>query len=203
MAYKHTVSFDITYSVQADINGSKSSWKIAEINNTTWNSFPVLYQTPQLTSCASPLRFIDERSCWLLWHALAFRHPPSTLSAVKTATSNFHRETLWPHINDKPPYHWPKQAWCVSKPWTAEDPGAGEKKGLGNVPLQREPDKHTEKEREREQWVCLTFLVLLFCYMRRPIGNGIEEAYIPPPCTHTSVANICLAHFWNGLPGPI
>lgn len=183
--------------------GQRAVQRCAEINNTTWHSGLVLYQTPQLTSCASSLLSIDERSHWLLWHALAFRHQPSTLSAVKTATSNFHRETLWPDINDKPPYQWPKQTRCTSKPWTAGD-GELEKKEWGMC-LCREIQTNTQRkrEREREHWVCLTFLALVFCYMRRPRGSGIEEASPPPPCTHTSLATICLRHLCTDLPGPI
>lgn len=49
--------------------------------------------------------------------------------------------------------------------------------------------------------MCLTFLALIFCYMRRP--RGIEEACPPPPCTHTALANICLGHLCDDLPGPI
>lgn len=52
-----------------------------------------------------------------------------------------------------------------------------------------------EKERER---VCLTFPALVFCAMRRPGGNRIEEASFPPPA-HTSLLNICLGQLCSWL----
>ena len=71
--------------------------------------------------------------------------------------------------------------------------GAGKKmkKGEGNVNLHR-------GERERESRVCLTFTALVFCAMRRPGGNRIEEASFPPPA-HTSLLNICLGQLCSWL----
>lgn len=80
----------------------------------------------------------------------------------------------------------------MSKPWTAGD----REELLKKWKRERAMWVCTE-EKERER-VCLTFPALVFCAMRRPGGNRIEEASFPPPA-HTSLLNICLGQLCSWL----
>lgn len=180
--------------VWADINGSKSSRKTRRHKQQHLKFLPFVLPDASVYL----LRFVPAFQRWkqplTLLSSISIETPTFHLigcQSTRPAASSVHRGTLWPHVNHEPVYRWPKHAWCTgSRRW-----GAGRRQGGA--------DEYIWREKQREQRVCLTFLALVFCYMRKPRGSGIEGACPPPPCTHAALSNICLGHLSDDLPGPI